>query len=147
MPKGGMAQVVSQADRFSQVFVDAQGFCQSASDLSDLKGMGQPCAKIIAFVIDEHLGLVLQAPEGCRVQDAVPVALEGRPVTRLFVWILAAFGTLTAKSIWGERLIFNLFKTFSGMNHRLILARKKWVISLMQERSNVNLIKFDPYEL
>jgi hypothetical protein len=36
---------------------------------------------MVAARIDENLGFVFQAPEGLRVHDAIPVALEGRPQT------------------------------------------------------------------
>jgi hypothetical protein len=37
--------------------------------------MRQPRAEEVAFVVDENLGLVDQAPEGRAVHDAVAVAL------------------------------------------------------------------------
>jgi hypothetical protein len=71
-----MAQVVSQADAFDQVFVSSQGACQRTANLSDLQGMCQARAIIITFIVDKNLGLIFQAPEcGC-VQNTVAVALE-----------------------------------------------------------------------
>jgi hypothetical protein len=39
--------------------------------------MGQARAEMIAFVVDKHLRLVLQAPEGRGVDDPITVALKG----------------------------------------------------------------------
>jgi hypothetical protein len=38
--------------------------------------MGQPGAEVIAFMIDEHLGLILEAAERGAVHDPVAIALE-----------------------------------------------------------------------
>ncbi len=46
-----------------------------ARDLRDFHGVRQAGAVQIAFVIDEHLGLVDQAPKGVRMNDAIAVAL------------------------------------------------------------------------
>ena len=42
--------------------------------------MGQPRAVVVALVVDEDLGLVLQPAERRAVDDAVPVALVMRAV-------------------------------------------------------------------
>jgi len=45
--------------------------------------VGQSCAVQVAFVIDENLGLVYEAPKRCGVNDAIAVTLvfaaKGRP--------------------------------------------------------------------
>jgi len=81
--EGGMAQVMGQADGFGQVLVDRQGAGDGAADLGDLQRMRQAGAVVVALIVDEDLGLVLQAAEGSGVQDAVAVALEGGAVVRL----------------------------------------------------------------
>ncbi len=75
----GVAEIVGERQRFGQVLVDAQGARQGACDLGDLDGVRQAGAVVIAFVIDENLGLVLQAAKCGRMDDAVAVALERRP--------------------------------------------------------------------
>ena len=60
-----------------QVLVEAERAGERARDLGDLEGMGQPGAKMIAFVEDENLGLVRESAEGGGVNDAVAVAPEG----------------------------------------------------------------------
>jgi hypothetical protein len=39
--------------------------------------MREPRAEMITLMVDKHLRLVLQAPEGRGVDDAVAVALKG----------------------------------------------------------------------
>ena len=73
-----MAQVVGQADRLHEVFVEAQGAGDGASDLGDLQGVGQAGAVVIAGGGDEYLGLVLQPAERFGMDDAIAVALKGR---------------------------------------------------------------------
>ena len=55
---------------------EAQGAGERAGDLRHLQRMGEAGPVVIAFVKDEHLRLVLQAPECRRVDDAVAIALE-----------------------------------------------------------------------
>jgi hypothetical protein len=47
-----------------------------ARDLRDLERVRHARAVVVALGGDEHLRLVLQAPEGLGVDDAVAVALE-----------------------------------------------------------------------
>ena len=87
MAEGRMPQIMRQRQGFGQILIQAQKPRDGPRDLRDFNGMGQPRAEVIAFVIDEHLRLVLQAAKGGRVDDAVPVPLKGRPriATRLRV--------------------------------------------------------------
>src|SRR4029077_162024 len=50
---------------------------QGTGDLGDLQRMGQARAKMIPLMEDEDLGLVCEAPERGRVDDAVAVAAKG----------------------------------------------------------------------
>ena len=52
----------------------------AAADLRHLDRVRQPVAVVVALVVDEDLRLVFEPAEGGRVDDAVAVALEGRPV-------------------------------------------------------------------
>jgi len=76
MAKRGMPQIVRQRNGLDQVLVEAQGPGDRARDLRNLQGMGQPRAKQIAFMVDEDLGLVDQAPKGTGVDDAIAIALK-----------------------------------------------------------------------
>src|SRR3546814_12698181 len=52
------------------------GGADRARVLRHLGRVGQPRAVVIALVVDEDLGLVLQPPEGAGMDDAVAVALK-----------------------------------------------------------------------
>ena len=82
MPERRVAEVVAQADRLGEVLVEAQGARHVARDAARLERVGQPGAVVVALGRDEHLGLVLEAPEGLGVHDPVAVALERGAVWR-----------------------------------------------------------------
>ena len=67
-----------KGDGLRQVLVAAERARQRTGDLRHLDRMGEALAEMIAFMGDEHLRLVLQAPEGSGMDDPVPVALIGR---------------------------------------------------------------------
>ena len=71
-----MAEVVRQRQRLGQILVEAQGAAMDRAICATSMAMGQARAVVIAFVRDEDLGLVLQAPERGGMDDAVAVALE-----------------------------------------------------------------------
>ena len=76
MAEGRVAEVVGERDRLGEVVVEPERARQRPGDLRHLDRMGEPGAEMVALVMDEHLGLVGEAAEGGRVDDAVPVALE-----------------------------------------------------------------------
>ena len=82
MPERRMAEIVAERDRFGQVVVEPEGAGERARDLRHLDGVGEAGAEVVALVIDEHLGLVGEAAEGGRMDDAVAVALEFGPRRR-----------------------------------------------------------------
>ena len=71
-----VAEVVREADRLGQRFVEAQRARDGARDLRDLDRVREPRAVKIALVIHEHLRLVDEAPERVRMDDAIAIALE-----------------------------------------------------------------------
>ena len=74
MTERRMAEIVGERQRLGEVLVDAKRPRNGAGDLRDFETMGEARAVMIALVIDEHLGLVVEPPEGHRMQDAVAVA-------------------------------------------------------------------------
>ncbi len=74
----GMPEVVPKRDRLGQVFVEPKRFRNGSSYLAHLKRMREPCAVVVAFRGQEHLGLVLQAAERFAVDYAVAVVLIRR---------------------------------------------------------------------
>ena len=71
-----VAEVVREADRFGERFVQLQRARDGARDLRDFDRVRQPRAVQVAFVIDEHLRLVDQTAERGGMNDAVAVALK-----------------------------------------------------------------------
>ena len=78
VPERRMAEVVAQPDRLGQVLVQPQRPRDGARDPGGLERVGEPRAVVVALRVDEHLRLVLEPPEGLRVDDPVAVALERR---------------------------------------------------------------------
>ena len=76
MAEGRVAQIVGQGNRLDQVFVQTQRAGDAAPQLRHLQGMRQTGAEQIAFVVQEDLRLVDEAPERGGVNDPVAVALE-----------------------------------------------------------------------
>ena len=74
-----------------QVFVPAQGARQRPADLRNFKRVGETGPKVVAFVVDEDLGLVFEPPKCCGVQDAVPIPLKGGTIFRFVIEIGTAF--------------------------------------------------------
>ncbi len=68
-------EIVCEADRLDQLLVQTETARHGPADLGDLERVGQPRAVVVALVVDEHLRLVLEAPERGAVDDPVPVAL------------------------------------------------------------------------
>jgi hypothetical protein len=63
MAKTGMAEIMSQGDRFRQIFVKAQSAADRARNLRDFQRMRQARTVIIAFAFDKHLSLVAHFAE------------------------------------------------------------------------------------
>ena len=76
MAERRVAEVVAERDRLGEVVVELQRAGERAGDLRHLDRVGEAGAEMVALVIDEHLGLVGEAAEGGRMDDAVAVALE-----------------------------------------------------------------------
>lgn len=74
--EGRVAEVVRQRDGLDEVFVQPQLARDRAAELRHLQRMRQARAEQVAFVVQEDLRLVDEAPEGRAVDDAVAVALE-----------------------------------------------------------------------
>ncbi len=70
--------VVAEGDGLGEGHVQPAGAGHPGGHLGHLEGVGEP-GPLVVLGEDEHLGLAGQPPEGRRVQDAVPVALEARP--------------------------------------------------------------------
>lgn len=78
MAEGRVAEVVSERERFGEIFVETQHTRDGARDLRHFERMGKPRPVIVALVIDKNLRLVFETAEGARMDDPVPVPLKGR---------------------------------------------------------------------
>ena len=76
MTKGWMAKVVRQRQRFREILVDPKRPCQGPGNLRDLERMGEPGAKVVAFVKHEHLRLVREPTKRRGMDDAVAIPAE-----------------------------------------------------------------------
>ena len=73
-PNGGWPRSWASASASARSSSSAKRAGERAGDLRHFEAVGQPRAVMIALVIDEDLGLVVQPAEGGRMQDAVAVA-------------------------------------------------------------------------
>src|SRR5215211_6281456 len=87
--EGRVAEVVPQPYRLGQVLVEAERASHAARDPARFERVREPRAVVVALGRDEHLRLVLEAPERLRVHDPVTVALKGRAVIRVGLGLLA----------------------------------------------------------
>ena len=78
MAERRVAEIVDERNGLGQILVDLQSAGQSTRDLRHLDRVGQPRAVMVALMGDKDLCLVFQPAEGGGVDDAVPIALEGR---------------------------------------------------------------------
>src|SRR5258708_4336458 len=83
MSERRVPQVVRQRDGLDQVLVDLQAAGGRACDLRNFQRVRQAGPEQVAFMVDEYLRLVLQAPERGAVNDAIAVALKLRAGGRL----------------------------------------------------------------
>src|SRR5262245_21696986 len=90
MPEGGVSEIVRKADGFGKRFVERERPRDGAANLRNLERMGDPGAIQIALVIHEHLGLVDEAAERIRMDDAVASALEFTSKAWRRLWMSSA---------------------------------------------------------
>jgi len=76
VPERRMAKIVSERQRLGEILVKPQPPRQGPCDLRDFKRVGEPGAIMIAFIENENLGLMLEAPKGGGMDDAVAIAAE-----------------------------------------------------------------------
>jgi len=85
MAEGRMAEVMTQGNRFGEVFVQAQGSSHSPGDLADFKGMSQSGPVMITFRREKNLRLILQTTESFTMQNAISINLkDGSYRARIF---------------------------------------------------------------
>jgi hypothetical protein len=75
--EGRVAYVVNQGEGLGEVFVEAESVGRGAGDLRNLHGMGEAAAEVIRSATGEDLCLTRESTEGTRLDDPLPVTLEG----------------------------------------------------------------------
>ena len=90
--EGRMAEIVRERGGLGEVLVEAERAGKRTRDLDHFQRMGEPCAVMVALVIDEDLRLMGEAAESGRVDDPVTVAAEivARGARRLGITAAAA---------------------------------------------------------
>ena len=78
VPEGRVAEVVAQAGGVDDVGVGSELFAEFAPDLGDFEGVGEAGADEVVGGGPQDLGLLAQAAKARGVEDARPVAFEGR---------------------------------------------------------------------
>ena len=103
MAEGRMAEIVRERQGLGEIVVEMQRPRDRARDLRHFERMRQPRPVMVAFVIDEHLRLVLQASECGGVNHAVAVALERRSRRAFWLRVAPSTAAVGSASIRRER--------------------------------------------
>jgi len=92
MAERRVAEIVSERDGFRKVLVEPQGPRNGARNLTSLERVREAVPEMIALVVDEDLGLVLEPPKSTRMHDPVAVALEGGAVRMIGLGVDSPLG-------------------------------------------------------
>ena len=79
MSEGCVPEIVSEGNRFGQIFVHPKRLRDGPRNLRNLQRMRKPRPIMVAVRCQEDLRLILKPAERLRVNDPVPVPLEHRP--------------------------------------------------------------------
>ena len=102
-----VADIVAERHRLDQILVDPQRARDRAADLVHLEDVREARAVVIADRGEEDLRLVLRAPEGLAMDDAVAVDRERHPRRRRLVRFVAP-AVRALRGIWRERRVLEL---------------------------------------
>src|SRR4051794_11763372 len=99
MPEGRMAEIVTHADGFDQIFIQPQSAADGSCDLRHFQGVREPSSIVVARRTDEDLGFVHKPAKRFRVNDPVSIALELHSNRRWF-FPDSAIGIPASRSQW-----------------------------------------------
>jgi len=99
MAEGRVAEIMGKRQGLGQILIEPERSCDRARHLGDLKRMAEPRPVVIAIVVNEYLGFVLQPAEGRGVNDAVAIASEGA------AWRTFGLGHQPATAVAGPRCV------------------------------------------
>ena len=74
--EGRVPEIMRERNRLDKILVQSKGPGYRTRNLRNLEGMCQAGSIMVAFMVDENLGLVLKPAESRRVNDPVAIALE-----------------------------------------------------------------------
>jgi len=100
-----------------QVFVKRERARQRTGDLGDLQGVGQAHPVVVSLGRQEHLRLVLEAPERLGMHDPVAVALEARAQHIRFLDALPALALGGQGRPLGKGLPLDALGGLAGIRH------------------------------
>jgi len=119
VPERRVSEVVAERDRFGQLFVEPQHLGDRARNLRHLERVRQARAVVIAGRPEEHLRLVLEAPERLAVDDAIAIVLKRRPDVVLGLRPQAAARRRAPGCLRGQRLLLARLELFADACHTI----------------------------
>ena len=123
MAEWRVPEVVAEGDGFGQLFVQPEHFGDGPGDLRDLERVREAGPVVIAGRREEDLRLVLEAPEGLAVDDAIPIALERRTHVVFALRAQAPPGVGALRGLGGQDLALTRFELLA-QRHAMISPRK-----------------------
>jgi hypothetical protein len=112
--EGGVPEVVRKHHCLGEVLVEAQHAGERSRDLAAFDRVGEAVPVVIALVVHEDLGLVLEAPERAGVHDAVAVPREGGAVAVLRLGMEPAARVAALLGVRGEAFALLLLGIGAG---------------------------------
>jgi hypothetical protein len=117
MSERGVAEVVSQSNSLSEIFIEKKSLGHGTGDLSYLQGMGKAGSVVISFGGEKDLGLVFEAAKGLAVDDAVPVPHEAGPDLIILLGPLPSLALRAKAGKGGEGSSLNFFNLLANGTH------------------------------
>ena len=118
VPERRVPEVVPEGDRLREVLVQPERPRRRPRDLRHVERVREPDPIVVALRRQEHLRLVLQAPERLGVHDPVPVALvDGAEVVVRLVALPPLRRRRELRAL-REDLSLDLFGSLTGGRHR-----------------------------
>jgi hypothetical protein len=117
MSERGVAEIVSQSNSLSQIFIEKKSPGYGTGDLSYLQGMGKAGSVMISFGGEKDLGLVFQTAKGLAVDDTVPVSHEAGSNLIILLGSLPSLALRAEAGKGGEGSSLNFFNLLANGNH------------------------------